>query len=316
MPEELLHLDEPETEEDDFTDAEMPELEDILPEDDELPIPEEDELPEPEAEEEPEPEEIEEITALEEPEDMEDILPEEEEEFPAADVIEEEIKAEAAVLEEEENPLASLKDAAAKTVGGEAESFDKLKTLSKRIIDGESVDLGLDIKSEISELLRIIKETKLRVDEIGPTLATSNKNLPNVLNALESVTETTEHATLSLMEAADGLNSYYQEFMEEISDLEDLVYKKDAKNIVKKLENLEKDIDQADSLGFNILQALEFQDITEQKIHKVIDAISEIGARIGAILGFIKLKQESDPTAVDDASQEDIDKLLADFGLN
>ena len=141
-------------------------------------------------------------------------------------------------------------------------------------------------------------------------------NRPNVLNALESVTETTEDATLSLMENADGLNAFYQEFLEEIGDLEDLVYKKDLAAISKKIEKMNNEMENADSMGFNILHALEFQDITEQKLHKVINSVSDIGARLGAILGFIKLKQEQDPTVVDDASQEDIDKLLAEFGLD
>ncbi len=65
-----------------------------------------------------------------------------------------------------------------------------------------------------------------------------------------------------------------------------------------------------------MLQALEFQDITEQKLRKVIEAISDIGARIGALMGFIKLRQEQNPEAVDDASQDDIDKLLSEFGLD
>lgn len=217
---------------------------------------------------------------------------------------------------ETDSPLAELKTSAAESAGGTPDSFEKLKTLSKRIIDGEAVDLGIDLKTEVSELLKLILETKQRMDEIEPTLATSKEHIPNVLSTLESVTETTEHATHTLMESADGLNTYYQEFLEEISDLEDLVYKKDAKTITKKLDKLINDIDSADSMGYNILHALEFQDITEQKIHKVISAVSDIGARIGAILGFIKLKQEQDPAAVSDASQDDIDKLLADFGLN
>ncbi len=84
----------------------------------------------------------------------------------------------------------------------------------------------------------------------------------------------------------------------------------------KKLEKLNKGIENADNLGFNVLQALEFQDITEQKLRKVIEAISDIGARIGALMGFIKLRQEQNPEAVDDASQDDIDKLLSEFGLD
>lgn len=227
-----------------------------------------------------------------------------------------ELDSEEAQPEDDDDPMASLKDISAETAGSETESFDKLKTLSKKIIDGESIDIGVNIKSEIKELLDLISETKRRVDEIGPSLATSNEHIPNVLSTLESVTETTEDATLSLMENADGLNNYYQEFIEEINDLEDLIYKKDQAAILKKIVKLESDLDQADNMGFNILHALEFQDITEQKLHKVIDAVRDIGGRLGALLGFIKLKSEQDPTIVDDASQDDIDKLLADFGLD
>lgn len=198
----------------------------------------------------------------------------------------------------------------------EQESFEKLKTLSKKIIDGEKIDLGISIKKEVSELLRLIVDTKGRVDEIEPTLITSKEQLPNLVKSLETVTESTEEATMGLMEAADGLTGHYQEFLNEIEDLEDLMYKKDQTAILKKLESLESNAAMADSMGMNILHSLEFQDITEQKLNKVINAVREIGGRLGAILGFIKLKQEVDPTTVEDASQDDIDKLLAEFGLN
>lgn len=198
----------------------------------------------------------------------------------------------------------------------EQESFEKLKTLSKKIIDGEKIDLGISIKKEVSELLRLIMDTKGRVDEIEPTLITSKEQLPNLVKSLETVTESTEEATMGLMEAADGLTGHYQEFLNEIEDLEDLMYKKDQTAILKKLESLETNAAMADTMGMNILHSLEFQDITEQKLNKVINAVREIGGRLGAILGFIKLKQEVDPTTVEDASQDDIDKLLAEFGLN
>ena len=199
---------------------------------------------------------------------------------------------------------------------GEQESFEKLKTLSKKIIDGEKIDLGISIKQEVAELLRLIMDTKGRVDEIEPTLITSKEQLPNLVKSLETVTESTEEATMGLMEAADGLTGHYQEFLNEIEDLEDLMYKKDQTAILKKLESLENNAAMADTMGMNILHSLEFQDITEQKLNKVINAVREIGGRLGAILGFIKLKQEADPTTVEDASQDDIDKLLAEFGLN
>jgi chemotaxis regulatin CheY-phosphate phosphatase CheZ len=252
--------------------------------------------------------EIDSLSLQEEDKTEEAVVEPQEEEKPVEEILPEN--------ETEEDPISELKASAPVGDFGEDESFDKLKTLSKKIIDGEAVDLGINIKSEVSELLKLIMETKDRVDEIEPTLITSKEQLPNVVKSLENVTESTEEATLTLMESADGLTSHYQDFIGELEDLEDLIYKKDKAAILKKITKLEEEISHADSSGLNILHALEFQDITEQKLNKVIDAIREVGGRIGAILGFIKLKQQEDPTVVDDASQDDIDKLLADFGLD
>jgi len=271
--------------------------------------------------------ETEEDLTEDETEEIEDILTDEDE-IDATDNIEDilaEDSSESEIVpkepsaeepDEEKSPMEELKKASAKSTGETQEPFENLKTMSKRIIDGEDVELGIDVKTEIGELLKLIIQTKQRVDGIEPAIATSNEHLPKVLNALESVTETTEDATVSLMESADSLSTYYQDFISELEDLEDLLYKKDKQAIIKKLEKMEAGISEADNLGYNILHALEFQDITEQKINKVIDTVKDIGARLGAMLGFIKLKQEQAPDAVSDASQEDIDKLLSEFGLD
>jgi chemotaxis signal transduction protein len=314
-PEEEAAIEEPETETPEEPEAEITqEIEDAIDEPEiEMPEDLEDILDEPEekaAIEEPE---------MESPEEIEDVIDEPEMETPeepeAVDEVEE-IAEEPVEETAEEDPLAALKDMSAESVGDDNDGFDKLKTLSKRIIDGEDVDLGVNLKTEVSELLKLISETKNRMDDIEPSIATSNQHLPNVLEALETVTETTEEATFSLMENADALNNFYQEFVEEVNDLEDLIYRKDVPSIVKKIEQMENSLSEADRMGFNLLHALEFQDITEQKIQKVIASISDIGARLGAIMGFIKLKQEQDPNVADDASQDDIDKLLAEFGLD
>jgi chemotaxis regulatin CheY-phosphate phosphatase CheZ len=139
--------------------------------------------------------------------------------------------------------------------------------------------------------------------------------MPVVVKSLEQVNETTEAATMNLMEAADKMTAFYSEFINDIEDFEDLVYKKDSKGLIKSIERIETDIDLAESLGFGILHALEFQDITEQKLMKVIKSVEEVGARIGGILGIIKARKSESDEIVEEASQDDIDSLLAEFGL-
>jgi len=65
----------------------------------------------------------------------------------------------------------------------------------------------------------------------------------------------------------------------------------------------------------DILQALEFQDVTEQKIYKIIKNVEEIGIRLGSILGYVAISKLSGEEA-HLSSQEEINRLLSDFGLN
>ncbi|WP_265821896.1 chemotaxis protein CheW [Geovibrio ferrireducens] len=198
----------------------------------------------------------------------------------------------------------------------EADSLEELKDLSRKIINGDAIDLGIDIKGEIGELLRLILDTKTKVDEVDPTIIMSKDSMPVVVQSLVQVNEKTEEATMNLMEAADKMTAFYSQFLSDIEDYEDLVYKKDAKSLLKKIDRIESDIELAESLGFGILHALEFQDITEQKLRKVIKSVEEVGARIGAILGIIKAKKDETGESISGASQDDIDMLLAEFGLN
>jgi chemotaxis signal transduction protein/chemotaxis regulatin CheY-phosphate phosphatase CheZ len=218
-----------------------------------------------------------------------------------------------------DEPVAEPKKAKASAGRGifiETDSLEELKHLSKRIINGDAVDLGIDIKGEIGELLKLILDTKNKVDEIDPTIIMSKDSMPVVVQSLEQVNERTEEATMNLMEAADKMTDFYSEFLSDIEDFDDLVYKKDTKGLLKSIDHIESDISIAENLGFGILHALEFQDITEQKLRKVIKSVEEVGARIGAILGIIKAKKRDTDTVIEGASQDDIDSLLAEFGLN
>lgn len=198
----------------------------------------------------------------------------------------------------------------------ETDSIDELKEISRKIINGDAVDLGVDLKGEIGELLRLILDTKQKVDEIDPTILLSKESMPVVVESLEQVNEKTEEATINLMSAADRMTAFYSQFLGDIEDLEDLVYKKDAQGLLRNLNRIESDISTADNLGLGILHALEFQDITEQKLVKVIKSVEDIGARIGAVLGIIKAKKDETGSIIEGASQDDIDSLLAEFGLN
>jgi chemotaxis signal transduction protein len=197
----------------------------------------------------------------------------------------------------------------------ERDSLKELKELAKKIINGETKDIDVNIKGEIGELLKLLIDTKNKVDSVEPSVVESNKDVPYVAKTLESVNDFTEKAALNLMEAADNMSNFFADLNEEIGKVEKALKTNDLDDFNRLIKQFEDKLQKAEDLGFQILQALEFQDINEQKSRKIIKKVEEIGARLGTILGYAKL-QNLNSGESNQASQEDIDKLLGEFGLS
>jgi len=197
----------------------------------------------------------------------------------------------------------------------ERDSLKELKELAKKIINGETKDIDVNIKGEIGELLKLLIDTKNKVDSVEPSVVESNKDVPYVAKTLESVNEFTEKAALNLMEAADNMSNFFADLNEEIGKVEKALKRNDLDDFNRLIKQFEDKLKKAEDLGFQILQALEFQDINEQKSRKIIKKVEEIGARLGTILGYAKL-QNLNSGESNRASQEDIDRLLGEFGLS
>jgi len=198
----------------------------------------------------------------------------------------------------------------------ERDSVDDLKNLARKIINGEIKELDFDVKSEVGELLRLILETKKKIDDIEPTIQDSSEQIPYVADTLERVNEETEQAALNLVEASDDMAQFYLGLREKLEKVEKFLDKNDSKSALEEAESIGSTLHKAEDLGFKILQSLEFQDITEQKISKVTRYIEDIGARLGAILGFVTVsKMQSQDEEEKVSSQSELDGLLKDYGL-
>ena len=192
-------------------------------------------------------------------------------------------------------------------------SIKELKRIADKIISGDESGSKIDtnIKGEIGELLRLIIDTKNRVDEIDPLLEKSKENLPNVTSMLEGVNDDTEKATINLMEASDRMADFYKSFISDIAALKKLANKEHESEFMALYEKIVNNLSEAESLGFKILESLEFQDITEQKLRKVIKSIEDMGSRIGTIVGFL---QVNDSKSSNEFSRNR-EQLLVDYGL-
>lgn len=192
-------------------------------------------------------------------------------------------------------------------------SIKELKRIADKIISGDDTDNKIDtnIKGEIGELLRLIMDTKNRVDEIDPLLEKSKENLPSVTSMLEGVNDDTEKATVNLMEASDSMADFYKSFIADIAELKKLANKEHEKEFMALYGKIVTNLSEAESLGFKILESLEFQDITEQKLRKVIKSIEDMGSRIGTIVGFLQVNDNKS----NNEFNRNREQLLVDYGL-
>ncbi len=192
---------------------------------------------------------------------------------------------------------------------GDRASIQELKDMASKIISGEEAsDLSVNIKGEIGELLKLIVDTKSRVDDLPPTIENSQSEIPVVTTYLTEINNETEHATDSLRASTNELMAFYDNFVSDVKSLKGLLTLEKKDEFITLYDKLlTVDLPKAQKIGLHLLEALEFQDITEQKLRKVIKSIEDIGLRIGTIVGFLYVQNPND---------ERRDKLLADYGLS
>lgn len=118
------------------------------------------------------------------------------------------------------------------------------------------------LEAEIKKIAQFIADAKIEIIAISfPSEKTGNeKNIPNAAMELSEVVRHTEEATNSIMDKVDALMM----LANEVSD---------AAVATKIMEH-----------GTGILEACSFQDITGQRINKVMSTLEQIELRIGRLV--------------------------------
>lgn len=177
-------------------------------------------------------------------------------------------------------------------------------------LEGDLSRANLKLYSELEALARYIAEAKAEIAALRPEEIRS-RHLPTATDELEAIVGATEQATNGILEAVEVIEGLVGEMPAELSEkVTDAVTR--------------------------VYEACNFQDITGQRITKVVKALQHIEQKVDGLLAVFgdgiaqaepaakpdeETEGEADrkllngPQLPDDAStQDEIDKLLADFG--
>ena len=170
------------------------------------------------------------------------------------------------------------------------------------------------IRTEMRALAVCIEQTKKEIAALRPS-GTEDDRLLVVSNELEAIVQATEHATQSILEAAEKLDNLGQQLQ---SNAESDPFVKSVADEI------------ADTI-ISIYEACNFQDITGQRINKVVKTLEYVEQRVIAMISIwgdeaiaeiqpTSSKQHTNdeshllngPQLADQAiSQEEIDKLFS-----
>ena len=150
---------------------------------------------------------------------------------------------------------------------------------------------SLEVRVEIAQMVRIIGRAKLEIASIKHPMAEEDDRMKLAAGELDAIVVATEASTHDILAASERMET-----------------------LVRTITGLHPDDEEVASLGdemaneiIKIFEACSFQDITGQRINKVINTIHFIEEKILAMIGiwgaeaFIDLPVASDPSAGDNA---------------
>jgi chemotaxis protein CheZ len=164
-------------------------------------------------------------------------------------------------------------------------------------VEGDLSAVNLKLYSEIEALARYIDGAKAEIAEIRPD-EIRDEHLPAATDELEQIVGATENATNQILESV--------ETVEEVAE--------------------ELDSDKADKITTavtNIYEACSFQDITGQRITKVVKTLQQIESKVEALLAAFgeevareRRKFGGDKAAEPEMSQEEKEQSLMNGPAN
>ena len=160
-----------------------------------------------------------------------------------------------------------------------------------------------NLYQEIGELAKFINNAKKELQEVqGSNLA--GKEIPQASNQLDAIVQMTEQATGRIMDECEGLNT-------NLETMRDILLAMDPPLDPDALAGIDGAMTEAAAGVTKIFEACNFQDITGQRIQKVVKALQEIERQVLRMVVVFGLVNKED--SLDDATKaelsEDIELL-------
>jgi chemotaxis protein CheZ len=190
--------------------------------------------------------------------------------------------------------------------------------------------INVKVRGIVGELAAYINQTLRNLQSLDPTVRHSQREIPKVARHLAEIIQTTEDATNRVLEQTEHLveeQAKVEQMLSRVGEMAHLLGKNAAQaEVVRCLEATKEIQRRSQGRAIDIMAAMEFQDLTTQKIQKLIGLVAEVESRLLTLLVMFRMDDASaagvlrDPiveTCAKDRSalcdQEIVDQLLREF---
>ncbi len=176
-------------------------------------------------------------------------------------------------------------------------------------------------RQEIGELTFYLEQALRNLAEVNAQIIGSSETMPGVLHDLREIIAMTESATVRVLDETEALVDEGREVAGLIAELRAAA----SPDTTERLEKVDAYVSHATDRAMAIISALEFQDLTTQKVQRAFGLLEEVLDRLGRIRVLVDLGQPTpepvappstppiDVAADPQSAQALVDELLQKF---
>ena len=152
------------------------------------------------------------------------------------------------------------------------------------LFEGNFNVLDLNLYGELGELAKFINTMKKELQDFTPH-ELADKELPNASDQLDAIVKTTEHATQRIMDSCEKLEDIHNRFKERLLSSEIPV----DPDIMMSIDST---VEEAQAYITEIFEACNFQDLTGQRIQKIVTTLREVERQVLRMIVVFGVKRK------------------------
>ncbi|MBE9503915.1 MAG: protein phosphatase CheZ [Proteobacteria bacterium] len=193
------------------------------------------------------------------------------------------------------------------------EDLQKLVSHVKGILEGNFMDEDLELYGDLGELAKFINETKKSLLQFDAAEIT-DKDLPEASDQLTSIVEATEEATNKILTDTEELLEAQGRIAKVVDAVKAIKVNKNTKGSESRdfaVTELKEISDLANAKLMDIMSACNFQDLTGQRIQKIIQLVKRIESKLMMIILSFNIKLQEKADSVDESKINKEKEMLA-----